>query len=274
MTLKDVYNHLAQRLPIEQIPLTWEAMGYTSEAFNRWVSDPDFSGWTGDLPTAEEARVIVNLLKTQPGNSLLDVACGYGRHALLLAADYGLRITGVDVSPGLISTARRLAEEQDLDIVYEVRHAADLTWENEFDSAMIAYNSFSLFAPEVASVVLQSIHRALRPGGRLFLDLDNKPFNCRYGRFDTNWATWPGGLTLGEVCFHEDSSVEVCRDLIFRTDAEAAEAFIIFKRIYSQDEIVDLLSSCGFQVEQIYGGWDSSPLTDHSAKMLLVGMKQ
>ena len=77
MTLKKVHDCLATRLPIEQIPITWDSMGYTSEAFNRWASDPTFAGWTGDLPIEEEVRIIVELLQAQPGDSLLDVACGY-----------------------------------------------------------------------------------------------------------------------------------------------------------------------------------------------------
>ena len=67
MTLKEVYDYLAGRLPIEQIPLIWDSTGYTSEAFDRWVSDTTFSGWTGDLPTEEEVQIIVELLKAQPG---------------------------------------------------------------------------------------------------------------------------------------------------------------------------------------------------------------
>ncbi len=78
MTLKEIYDHLAGRVPIERLPLTWDSTGYTSEAFNRYVSDPAFTGWTGDLPTEEEAQIIVKLLKAQAGDSLLDVACGYG----------------------------------------------------------------------------------------------------------------------------------------------------------------------------------------------------
>ena len=145
---------------------------------------------------------------------------------------------------------------------------------NKFDWAMVVYNSFSLFAPEVAPVVLQRIHRSLRPSGRLFLDLDNKSFNYRYGCSDTNRCIWPGGLTLQEVCFHADSSVEVCRDLIVRTNAEQVEEFTIFKRIYSQDEISGLLSSCGFQIDAIYGDWNLSPLEENSSKMLLVSVKK
>jgi ubiquinone/menaquinone biosynthesis C-methylase UbiE len=273
MNLKEIYDSLASRLPVEHIPMTWASTGYTSEAFNRYAGAPDFTGWTGDLPTEEEVQIIVKLLKAQAGDSLLDVACGYGRHALTLAAQYGMKVTGIDLSPGLIATAKRLAEEQGLEITYEVRQAKNLPWNNTFDQAMIVYNSFSLFSPADAPVVLRGIHRALRPGGRLFLDLDNKPFNCRYGISDTNWYTWPGGLTLEEIYFHADSSVEVCRDLILKTDAEEVEEFAIFKRIYSQGEILELLSDCGFRVDGIYGGWDLSPLGDDSPKMLWVGVK-
>jgi SAM-dependent methyltransferase len=148
MTLERLCDHLANRLPMEQIPLTWHSTGYTSEAFNRWASDSSFPGWTGDRPTEDEARIIVQLLEAQPGHSLLDVACGYGRHALLLASQYGLEVTGIDVSPGLIAAAKRLADErgrvQDqgrtrgspLLIGYEVRHARDLPYIIHFLSSL------------------------------------------------------------------------------------------------------------------------------------------
>jgi len=274
MNLKEIYNYLAGRLPIKQIPITWDSTGYTSETFNRWASDPSFPGWPGDRPTEEEVRIIIDLLQAQPGDSLLDVACGYGRHALLLAGQHGLKVTGIDLSPGLITTAKRLAKEQGLGVTYEVRQAKDLPWSNEFDLAMIAFNSFSLFSPKEAPIVLRSIHRALRSGGRLFLDLDNKSFNCRYGISGTNWHVWPDGLTLQEVYFHKNTSVEVCRDLIFKKDVEGVEEFIIFKRLYSSNEISNLLSNCGLLVNQVYGGWDLSPLGEDSPKMLLIGVKE
>jgi SAM-dependent methyltransferase len=274
MTLKKIYNYLADRLPIEQIPITWNSTGYTSEAFNRWASDLNFPGWASDRPTEEETRTIVELLQARNGESLLDVACGYGRHALLFAQQYGMKVTGIDISPGLIATANRLAKEQGLEITYQVRNATDISWSNEFDLAMIASNSLSLFSQEDAPKVLLGIYRALRPAGRLFLDLDNKAFNCRYGVSDTKWHIWSGGITLQELYFHENLSVEVCRDLTFRVDGRGAEEFIIFKRIYSPDEIKDLLLGCGLRADQIYGDWDLSYLEENSPKMLLVGEKE
>ena len=55
------------------------------------------------------------------------MACGYGRHALLLVAKYDLKITGIDISSGLITIAHRLADDQQLDVVYKLMHTAGLS---------------------------------------------------------------------------------------------------------------------------------------------------
>jgi SAM-dependent methyltransferase len=185
-----------------------------------------------------------------------------------------LKVTGIDISRGLIKTAKRFAKEKGLKIAYEVRHGKDLRYQEEFDCVIIAFNSFSLFSPEDAPVVLQGIHKALKKGGRIFMDLDNKPFNCRYGASYRDWCTWSGGIILQEVYFHQDISVEVNRDLSLNTESDQVEEFIIFKRIYSKDDIFDLFSKCGFRIDKIYGGWDLSPLDENSPKMILVGAKK
>ena len=273
MDLAKIHDYLTTRIRIEEIPITWDATGYTSVFFNTWVESPAFSGWSDAKSDEEEVGTIVNLLGVKPGDSLLDVCCGYGRHSILLADTYNLKVTGIDISPGLITAANRLAAEKGLDIDFEVKHGADISWQSEFDSAVIADNSFSLFSPDDAPRVLQGIHRALRPGGHLFLDLDNKPYNCRYGTRNTHWYLWPSDLTLQEIYFYKDISVEINRDTIFKKESEEINEFILFKRIYSQQEICNLLNECSYRIDRIYGDWDLSPLGDASPKMLLVAEK-
>lgn len=274
LTVKRLLERLTKAVPIDKLPLIWDASCYTSDPFNKNARTESFTGWEGELPVKEEARVIAELLEATSGDRLLDVGCGYGRHDLVLASDYALTVTGVDISPGLIETARRLAREAGLSIDYEVKHGRDLDWHEEFDHTIFAFNTFSVFSRDDASPVLRGVHRALRTGGRLFMDLDNKPHNCRYGTSYRDWRVLPASLLLQEVYFHHDISVEVNRDLYLDPENDELGEFVVFKRIYSEQDIRDLLSQCGFQVIKVYGNWDLSPLDDNSPKIILIAARE
>ena len=268
------YHFLETLTPIAKLPLTWNESGYTSDTFNLEVAADTFDGWDGDLSSEEEADVMAHLLQTQSDQSLLDVACGYGRHALVFANDYGLQVTGIDIAPGLIATAVRLAEKQEAKIAYQVRHARDLEWNEAFDHTVIAYNTFSVFGPDDAPHVLSAIRKALKPGGKLFLDIDNKPFYCRYGTCYRNWYLAEHGLVLQEVFFHHEASVEVVRDVTLSKQDEDPVVFTCFKRIYDRNEIVQMLTDCGFEIEMTLGNWDLTPFEENSPKIILVAKKQ
>jgi len=272
--VKQLLEQLAKVVPIDKLPLTWDTTGYTSDAFNKSARSESFADWGGDLPAEAEARVMAELLEATSGDRLLDVGCGYGRHDLVLARDYALRVTGVDISPGLIEAAGRLARKAGLSINYKVKHGRDLDWNEEFAHAIIAFNTFSVFSPDDAPAVLRGVHRALKRSGRLFMDLDNKPYNCRYGTSYRDWRVGPGSLLLQEVYFHHQISVEVNRDLHLDSESDEPGEFVVFKRIYAEQEIRDLLSQCGFQVIKVYGNWHLSPPDDNSPKIILAAERQ
>jgi D-alanine-D-alanine ligase len=264
---------LADLLPIYQVPITWDASGYTTPGFEEEVRQPSFTGWDGDLVAEEEAATIVRLLNPKRGQMLIDVACGYGRHALLFDGTYGLRVTGLDISQALLERARANAREEGLFIEYIQAHARDLRFTDRFDFATVIHNSFSLFSDQDAPRVLRAIHRALKPGGKLFLDIDNKPYLCRYGTCYRNWFMSDERLTLRDVHYHEDTSVEVTRDITMAEDFEDAGVFIWFKRIYSREEITALLNSCGFEIVSLHGYWDNSACNNASPKLIITAAK-
>jgi ubiquinone/menaquinone biosynthesis C-methylase UbiE len=98
------------------------------------------------------------------GERWLDVGTGTGAVALR-AARAGARVTGVDLSPAMVDTARRLAAEQAVNIRFDVGDAESLPYDDaNFDVVASALGVF--LAPDHAAAG-RELARVCRPGGRL-----------------------------------------------------------------------------------------------------------
>ncbi|AEF41515.1 class I SAM-dependent methyltransferase [Hoyosella subflava] len=102
----------------------------------------------------------------RPGEHVLDVATGTGALATRLART-GAKVTGIDLAPALIETAKRLAKEDGLSIDFEVGDAENLPYaDGTFD--LVVSNVGAIFAPDHKAVA-KELARVTRPGGRLGL---------------------------------------------------------------------------------------------------------
>jgi SAM-dependent methyltransferase len=128
-----------------------------------WSSAPfENIEWTIE-PMHED---LVRRLAPQPGERWLDVGCGPGAVAMR-AARAGADVTGVDLAPGLIETAKRRAEQEGLEIDYLVGDAEALpVGDGSFD--VVSSSVGAIFAPDHGAVA-RELARVTRPGGRLGL---------------------------------------------------------------------------------------------------------
>jgi len=109
---------------------------------------------------------LVERLAPQPGEKWLDLGCGTGDVAFH-AARAGAIVTGSDLSPTLIETARRQAAELGLDVTLEVGDAQALEYADaSYD--VVSSSVGVIFAPDHARVASQ-LARVCRPGGRVGL---------------------------------------------------------------------------------------------------------
>jgi ubiquinone/menaquinone biosynthesis C-methylase UbiE len=109
---------------------------------------------------------VVERLDPRPGVRWLDLACGTGAVAELAAAA-GADVTGVDLAPVLIETARERAAERGLRIDYRVGDCEQLDLEDaSFD--VVSSTCGVMFAPDHEASA-RELARVTRPGGRIAL---------------------------------------------------------------------------------------------------------
>lgn len=141
------------------------------------IFDDDYLHFYADRLADErsdaEAEAIWHLLDLKPGLRVLDLACGHGRIANRLAAR-GCQVTGLDATPLFLDLARREAAARGVAVEYVSGDMRELPWRHEFDRVVNWFTAFGYFDDDGNREVLRQIHRVLRPGGRLVLDLQNR----------------------------------------------------------------------------------------------------
>jgi 2-polyprenyl-3-methyl-5-hydroxy-6-metoxy-1,4-benzoquinol methylase len=118
------------------------------------------------------------LLRPQPGERVLDVACGNGLTSRRLAAAGG-QVVAIDFSEEMIAHARRRSGEEAREIDYRVLDATDeaallALGERSFDAALC---SMALFDMAEIDPLLHALARLLVPGGRFVFSVLHPCFN-------------------------------------------------------------------------------------------------
>ena len=117
-----------------------------------------------------DLELLVETLEFGPDDRLLDVFCGYGRHAVPLAR-MGARVTGIDISTDYITELKAVAVADKLPVTAIADDFLAMSESNigpvaSFDAAYCLGNSFSFFPRPDMIAFLTRIATLLKPGGR------------------------------------------------------------------------------------------------------------
>lgn len=110
----------------------------------------------------EVGEGLVAATDVQPGQDVLDVACGTG-NATIPAARQGARVIGLDVTPELLDVARERAADAMVEVDWVEGDAMELPFEaDSFDRVLSTFGH--MFAPDHARTATELL-RVARPGG-------------------------------------------------------------------------------------------------------------
>jgi SAM-dependent methyltransferase len=126
--------------------------------------------------TRKDVAFLARQLPLPRYRQVLDLCCGYGRHALLLA-ERGYAVTGLDRDAAAIDEAQHCAAQAGQAITYlvgDMRQIGDMP--DTFDAVINMWQSFCYFDEETNKDLLRQIHGKLAPGGRFIIDMYNRAY--------------------------------------------------------------------------------------------------
>ncbi len=175
----------------------------------------------GLAATADLARLAGISAET----SVLDVGAGVGGPARFLAATYGCRVVGVDLSEPFVDAARYLTERtgQSGQVSFQAASALALPFDDgRFDVALLQHVAMNIAD---RARLYREIRRVLKTGGR-FATFD-VVLNNGEPHFPVPWARTPAtSFLLTAAATREAIEPAGFRALTWQDDTEAAKAWI------------------------------------------------
>jgi ubiquinone/menaquinone biosynthesis C-methylase UbiE len=141
----------------------WQVAGNAAEIYERDLVPAIFASW---------APLVVDLAAPQPGERVLDVACGTGVVARLAAQQVGSngQVVGLDLNPGMLAVAAAVtppASPTRASITWREANVIALPLAGTTFDIVYCQLGLQFFADRPAA--LHEMYRVLAPGGRLAL---------------------------------------------------------------------------------------------------------
>jgi ubiquinone/menaquinone biosynthesis C-methylase UbiE len=176
---------------------------------------------TRGVAATDELAKLVGIARDM---SVLDVGSGVGGPARYLAATYGCRVTGVDLSESFVDAARYLTERtgQSEQVSFRSASALELPFDDgRFDAVLLQHVAMNIAD---RPLLYHEIRRVLNAGGRFatfdVVSIDGEP------HYPVPWARTPAtSFLLTAAATREAIESAGFRTLAWRDDTEAARVW-------------------------------------------------
>ena len=223
--------------------------------------------------TVREVAFVEQALGLKPGQSILDLCCGYGRHSIILAR-HGFRVTGQDLSAAFLEQAKQSAEAEGLSLEVVLSDMRQIPFEDHFDAVINMFTSFGYLESEEEDMqVLHQVSKALKPGGHLLMDMINREWVVSNYIPDESHEDDEGIVYLE----HREIDLATSRSHVTFTivlpDGTRRSSAGHHVRLYTLTETIRMLEQAGLALEHVYGGFEGEPYSLATRRMIVVARK-
>jgi SAM-dependent methyltransferase len=194
-------------------------------------------------------------------------------------ARHGAKVTGLDVGPAAIASARRRAARAGLPVTFVAGDVRQLAFEAAFDAVTLLFGCFTEMTRADAQACLQGVARSLRPGGWFVLDVFAPRF---FAELDGMQEWWIGRdfiagrfpqLVLTEYFYYARPKTYARRDFICNANTGEIHAFGVSGQAYSLKDLSRMFEAAGLIPVMRCDDWDGTAATPDSDLYIFVAQK-
>lgn len=243
-----------------------------SEWFKDWFNTQEYLNvyqHRNENDAEKHIKLIFDNVKVFPGFNVLDMACGAGRHAILLAKK-GLSVTAVDLSENLLKIAKQIAEKENLNIHFIQSDIRDFKTTVRFDLILNLFTSFGYFETDEENIsVLKKAYNLLEVDGYFVLDFFNSYF------LQQNLVEF-SEENINDAIIHQFRKIKndrVTKKIVITKDGEIS-TFEESVRMFTKDELIDILTKIGFDIYKTFGDFLGNEFDKlNSTRLILICKK-
>lgn len=244
----------------------------TKPWFEEWFESEEYLTVYGHR-NSEEAEILVSFILNKvnfpPSAKVLDLGCGAGRHALLLAKK-GFAVTGVDQSANLLSVAADEAKKNGLHATFIRDDIRTVHFSEKFDLILNVFTSFGYFENDEDNFsVFTNVESLLEDEGIFVFDFLNAQ--------NVKENLVPFSKTeIGDLVIEQSRKIEVnnvVKDITL-TQNGTVKNFRESVRLYSKQDLVAAMNKKKLSVEMIFGSYTGDPFDEKSSSRLILLCKK
>ena len=236
-----------------------------------WTMDIKNMSWVEN--TSNEVDYLVELCRLKGGERILDLACGFGRHALEFAKR-GFEVVGVDITEAYIDDAKAHAKTMGLrNASFICRDIREVDFCGEFDVVLnLADGAIGYLENDEENLkIFDVISKALKSGGQHVCDLVCGDY--AEAHFPVKlWEAGEKAISLSEFDWNSDTRVMMFgnRDFAYGEVVKKPEiAEGDPTRVYTLEEIKGIMEARGMRVTEAFAGYSRQPACRQSFQMLV-----
>ncbi|MEO7922474.1 MAG: class I SAM-dependent methyltransferase [Chitinophagaceae bacterium] len=243
------------------------------------INDNFFDGhykdiWRSLIPedlTIKEVDFMLAYFNLQPGNKVLDLMCGYGRHAIALARK-GMEVTAVDNLAAYTSEIQETAEKEQLPLQVAKANITGYNYDGAADLVICMGNSLNFFDAAETGKLLSNISSWLKPGGHLLINSWSVAEIALKNFREKSWSS------IGETKFLTDAQflfhpTRIETESIMITADGRSESKKGIDYIFTINELETMLKGAGLELKELYSIPGRKKFTLGEPRLYLVARK-